>query len=767
MKKEEVLSFISVMRNEFGKEGKSKFEEYESKALKWIERQFSRNEEVDNIKIYEKLANLALEFVDIDSGIFEFIASYPFVQGLYVQASKNRGYNLNEGPYGNYYDLVKQLSYYELPGGYNVYNKQIIENYSEEEIRTAGTFIEPERDYLFKYIGIFMLADRYLATPKRGEIYELPQERFLTIAMILMQKETVDRLAKVKEAYWAMSNLYMTVATPTLSNAGKDGGQLSSCFIDVMEDSIDGIYGTNQDTARVSKAGGGQGVYVGKVRGLGASIQGRHGVSSGTVPWIRLLNQTAVSVDQLGQRQGAIAVYQDVWHMDVFKFLDLKTNNGDERLKAHDIFTGLCIPDLFMEKVEARESWYLFEALYTEQYLGFRLEDHFDEKKGDGSFRRLYAQAVEAAEKGILPEFAYNKVEAIDVMKAIMKSQLETGVPYMFYRDEVNRTNPNKHQGMIYCSNLCTEIMQNLSATSITKEYLDENGDIIIVKKPGDFVVCNLSSINLPRAYADDVLERLIPIQVRMLDNVIGINNIPVLQGKRTNERTRPIGLGTFGWHHLLAQEGIYWEGEESVIFADKIYEKIAYHTILASHELALEKGSYDLYEGSDWNTGEYFKLRDYRKATSANNFDWEGLAKKVSTKGIRNGYLMAVAPNSSTAKIGGSSDGIDPIYGLDFYEEKKNFKFKVLAPGLNPKTYPYYVKNRFELDQIWSIKQNAARQRHVDQGVSFNLYVYSQIKAPELLNIIIEGWKAGLKTTYYLKSTIYDASNECEACHS
>lgn len=221
--------------------------------------------------------------------------------------------------------------------------------------------------------------------------------------------------------------------------------------------------------------------------------------------------------------------------------MQLKTNNGDERLKAHDIWTGITIPDLFMEKVEAREPWYLFEGLFTEQFLGFRLEDHYDETKGDGTFRRLYAEAVKAAEEGILPDYAFEKVEAIDIMKAIMKSQLETGVPYMFYRDTVNRANPNKHEGMIYCSNLCSEIAQNLSPTRITEEYVTEEGKIIVEKSPGDFVVCNLSSINLARAVTDDVLERLIPIQVRMLDNVIDINKLPVLQGKITNQKYRPV----------------------------------------------------------------------------------------------------------------------------------------------------------------------------------------------------------------------------------
>lgn len=755
MKKEESLQLLVEIESRYG--DKVDVSGFKEKVNKWLNRQ---GEEIDSNKVYDKLTKTALEYVDIDTGEWEFIGAFILLHQLYEKSSLNRGYDKKE-KYGDFYSLIKTLSEYELSGGYKVYNGAIFDKYTKEEIDEIGSFIVPERDLLFKYIGLFLLDDRYLARPQKGDVYELPQERFMVIAMTLMQDETVDRTKKIAESYWAMSNLYMTVATPTLSNAGKNSGQLSSCFIDVMDDSIDGIYGTNHDTARVSKHGGGQGVYVGKVRSISSSIRGVEGVSSGTVPWIKLLNQTAVSVDQLGQRQGAVAIYQDVWHKDIFRFLNLKTNNGDERLKAHDIFTGVCIPDLFMEAVEKRESWYLFEGLYTQNILGFRLEDHYDEKKGDGSFRKYYAKAIEAAEDGLLPKNAYEKVEAIEIMKAIMKSLLETGVPYLFFRDEVNRKNPNKHQGMIYCSNLCTEIFQNLSATRITEEYVNEEGKIIIEKTPGDFVVCNLSSINLPRAVADNVLERLIPIQVRMLDNVIDINNIPVLQGKITNEKTRAVGLGTFGWHHLLAEQNIMWESDRAVDYADEIYGQIAYLAIQSSMELSKEKGSYSIFEGSDWSNGNYFEVRNYKGAK------WDALKNDVMTHGMRNGYLMAVAPNSSTAKIGGSSDGIDPIYGLVFNEEKKNFKFRVLAPGLNHKTYPYYVKNRFELNQLWSIKQNSARQRHIDQGVSFNLYTYSTIKASELLEMLLDCWRYDLKSTYYLKSTTYDSSNECEACQS
>ncbi|MGG4265960.1 ribonucleoside-diphosphate reductase subunit alpha [Peribacillus simplex] len=737
-------------------ESRLDMEKFKKRFIKWLDRKSDATDE----QASKKLIQLALESVDIDAPDWTFVAASELLNTMYRDAQANRGY---EGmSYGPFYELITELSQLSEGQRYPIYKSELLASYTKAEIEELGSVIDPEKDKLFSYIGIYLLNDRYLARPKKDKVYELPQERFMIIAMEIMRMEkTEHRLQLIKEAYWAMSNLYMTVATPTLSNAGKTHGQLSSCFIDAIEDSIDGIYLANYDAAKVSKFGGGVGLYVGKIRSLGSDIRGFSGNSSGTTPWIRLFNQTAVSVDQLGQRKGAIAIYLDAWHKDIMSFLDLKTQNGDDRLKAHDIFTGVCIPDLFMEAVRDRKEWYLFDPHTIKQILGFSLEDFYDEKKGEGSFRNHYALAVKAAENGTLPNYSFEKINAMDIMKSIMISQLEEGVPYMFYRDEVNRKNPNKHKGMIYCSNLCTEIAQNLSPSTITDEYETEDGDVVVVRKSGDFVVCNLSSINLPRAVSSDVLERLIPIQIRMLDNVIDVNNLPVKQASISNKRYRAIGLGTFGWHHLLATQNIYWESDEAVHYADALYEKIAYLTIKASNELAKEKGSYPYFEGSDWHTGEYFELRDYTDQK------WMDLKANVQEHGTRNGYLMAIAPNSSTAKIGNSTDGIDPLYEIEFYEEKKNFKFKVTAPDLTPNTYEYYKKTRFNLDQLESIRQNAARQRHIDQAISFNLYVHNTIKAKVLLDIHLTAWESGLKSTYYVRSTSSEYDNACESCSS
>ncbi|MGG1399164.1 ribonucleoside-diphosphate reductase subunit alpha [Bacillus salipaludis] len=711
----------------------------------------------------------ALNRIAMDQPNWTFVAARLYLQQLYMEAARNRGYSQEE-QYGDFYQLIGTLT------EKGIYSSELLNSYCRDEIDQLGKEILPERDYLFNYIGLFLLADRYLAKDHERNLYELPQERFMVIAMTLMQKEEPHRrLALVREAYWAMSNLYMTVATPTLSNAGKSFGQLSSCFIDTVDDSLDGIYLNNWDSARLSKDGGGIGIYFGKVRALGSDIKGFKGNSSGVVPWIRLINDTAVSVDQLGQRQGAIAVYLDIFHKDMMNgFLDLKTNNGDERRKAHDIFTGVSIPDLFMKKLEEVDEngrsigqWCTFCPHQVKQFMGWKdefgqplgLEDFYDEED------KLYftEKYEEAVRNPLLPRKTYR---AMEIMARIMVSQLETGTPYMFYRDEVNRQNPNKHllgagRTSIYCSNLCTEIAQNMSASTVVKEHVDEDGNIVIVRRPGDFVVCNLSSINLAKAVPADELERLIPIQVRMLDNVIDLNTIAVGQAQVTNQKYRGIGLGTFGWHHLLALKKIHWESEDAVGVADELYEEIAYYTIRSSVELAKEKGAYSKFEGSEWQTGAYFERKKYRSDR------WLSLKQEVSRFGVRNGWLMAVAPNSSTAKIGGSTDGIDPIYSVEYAEEKKNFKFKVTAPDLDHVTYEYFRRARHDLDQVWSIKQNAARQRHIDQAISFNLYVRHDIKARELLNLHLEAWKQGLKTTYYVRSTSQAEIEECEACHS
>ena len=409
-------------------------------------------QEISSEQLIQNVIDVLNEETDVDTPHYTFEATKVFMRGFYKRASRIRSYD-SEKKYGDFYGLLKKY------GSEGYYHPNLLKKYSKEDIKRIGKMIVPERDELFTYVGLFTLYDRYLAKTHDKTVFELPQERWMIIAMWLMQDEEPNerRLALVEEAYWAMSNLYMTVATPTLSSAGKTHGQLSSCFITSLSDDLRNIYDGITDMALLSKSGGGIGVSISKIRPQGSSIKGFKGAAGGIVPFIKNINETANAVDQLGTRSGAIAIYLDVWHLDTPAFLDLKLNNGDLRRRAHDLFYGVVIPDLFMEQVEKRGEWYLFDPHEIRQEMGWKdehgnalsLEDFYDEEKGKGSFRDKYYECVNN------PRLTKKRVNAIDIMKGILRAQLETGAMFMFYKDTVNRANPNKHAGMIYSSNLC------------------------------------------------------------------------------------------------------------------------------------------------------------------------------------------------------------------------------------------------------------------------------------------------------------------------
>lgn len=685
------------------------------------------------------LIQVAVEKTSVEEPDWQFVAARFLVHSLYAQAAENRSYSV-EKKYGSLVQLIHQLTEDKLYGTY------LLDHYTDADIAELEKAIVPERDQLFNYIGLKVLSDRYIVRHFDHRVMELPQERFMIIAMHLAQKET-DRVMWAKKFYDVLSKLELTVATPTLANAGKPLHQLSSCFIDTVDDSLWSIYQTNSATAQVSKHGGGVGIYLGKVRSKGSKIRGHKGASGGVIPWIRNYNNTAVAVDQLGVRRGAFAIYLDIWHADILDFLYLRTNNGDDRLKAHDIFPGVCIPNLFMECVAERGIWYLFDPHEVREVMGFSLEDSYGEE-----FERRYAACVAH------PEVHATEIPAIEIMKRIMISAFETGTPFIFFRDLVNEANPNKHLGMIYSSNLCTEICQNMSPTELVSEEL-EDGVIITKQKPGDFVVCNLSSINLGRVKSFDDIERIVSVQMRMLDNVIDLNMYPVKQAEVTNKKYRAVGLGTSGYHQYLAQHKILWESEEHIEAADKLFEEIAYHAIRSSMENAREKGACKAFAGSEWETGEYFSRRQYTSDR------WKKLQQQVAEHGMRNAWVMAIAPTGSTSLIAGSTAGIDPVYAKFFVEEKRGASIPQTAPNLNMETTWYY-KEAHKIDQIWSLRAAGARQRHIDQAQSLNLYITPETNAREFLNLYLEAWKNGVKTIYYVRNQSVDVE-ECVSCSS
>ena len=543
--------------------------------------------------------------------------------------------------------------------GRGLYGQYILENYTKEEIDEFETFLAPERNDLFTYSGLELLLNRYVIHTGQGVALESPQEMFLGIAMHLAMKEQKDRALWVKRFYDMLSKLQVTMATPTLSNARKPYHQLSSCFIDIVPDSLNGIYRSIDNFAKVSKFGGGMGMYFGKVRASGSAIRGFEGAAGGVIRWIRLANDTAVAVDQLGVRQGAVAVYLDVWHRDLPEFLNLRTNNGDDRMKAHDVFPAVCYPDYFWE--QARDNiegdWYLMCPHEILTVKGYALEDCYGE-----AWKEKYLDCVQddQIKKRVVP--------IKDIIRLIIKSAVETGTPFTFNRDHVNRMNPNGHKGMIYCSNLCTEIAQNMSGIEEVEERVETvNGETVVVTvtKPGEFVVCNLASLSLGHLNVEDGEEiaDITKCAVRALDNVIDLNFFPVPYAKINNEKYRPIGLGVSGYHHMLAKQGISWESEQHLQFVGDVFSKIHYAAIEASSEIAKEKGSYTYFEGSDWQTGKYFDKRHLKTEK------WNQLREKVKQQGLRNAYLLAIAPTSSTSIIAGTSAGLDPIMNRYFLE--------------------------------------------------------------------------------------------------
>ena len=691
------------------------------------------------------LIKAAVELTTQEAPDWEFIAA----RLLNFQLGKKLTEQAEFAGVLSFYEKLRYLTDEGLYGSY------ILASYSPEEIEEAAGFICPERDKLFNYSGLDLLVKRYLIRTRSHEPIESVQEMYLGIALHLAMPERHNRLQWVRKFYDLLSKLEVTMATPTLANARKPYHQLSSCFIDTVPDSLEGIYRSIDNFAMVSKFGGGMGMYFGKVRAAGGNIRGFKGVAGGVIRWMKLVNDTAVAVDQLGMRQGAVAVYLDVWHKDLPEFLQLRTNNGDDRMKAHDIFPAVCYPDLFwrMAKEDLNQSWYLFCPNEIMTIKGYCLEDYYGEE-----WEKRYLDCVNDS------RLSKRSMSIKDIVRLVLRSAVETGTPFTFNRDAVNRANPNNHRGIIYCSNLCTEIAQNMSAIeTVSTEIRTEDGDMVVVKtvRPGDFVVCNLASLSLGHLPLEDEqqMKEKVATVVRALDNVIDLNFYPIPFAQITNHHYRSIGLGVSGYHHALAIRGIRWESEGHLSFMDKIFERINYAAIEASAELAKEKGRYDYFEGSDWQTGAYFTKRNYDSPA------WKALAAKVAASGMRNAYLLAIAPTSSTSIIAGTTAGTDPVMKRFFLEEKKGAMLPRVAPSLSDKTFWLY-KGAYLTDQQWSIRAAGVRQLHIDQAQSLNLYITNEFTMRQVLNLYLLAWECGVKTVYYVRSKSLEVE-ECESCAS
>ncbi len=691
------------------------------------------------------LIQAAVELTTQEAPDWEYIAArlsmFRFMKNLRLEEAR---YQL-----GSFYEKVKYLTEEGLYGDY------ILEHYTREEIERCALFLDNGRNKLFTYSGLELLLGRYTIRSHQNVPLESPQEMFLGIALHLAMLEKEDREGWVKRFYDMLSTLKVTMATPTLSNARKPYHQLSSCFIDTVPDSLNGIYRSIDSFAKVSKFGGGMGLYFGKVRAKGSTIRGFKGAAGGVIRWIKLANDTAVAVDQLGVRQGAVAVYLDAWHKDLPEYLALRINNGDDRMKADDVFAAVCYTYLCRKLAQATidADWYLMWPHEILTVKGYSLEDYYGKE-----WEKRYWECVE-------DHRIHKRVITVkELVRLILKSAVETGTPFTFNRDLVNEANPNSHKGIIYCSNLCTEIAQNMSAVEEVEQRIETvDGETVVVSvtKPGDFVVCNLASLSLGKIDVTDRQEitELVRSAVRALDNVIDLNFFPVPYAKINNLKYRPIGLGVSGYHHMLAKNGISWESEEHLRFADQVFEWINYAAIEASCDYAAEKGRYELFEGSEWQTGEYFEKRSY------DSEEWLRLKEKTKKAGLRNGWLIAIAPTSSTSMVAGTTAGLDPIMNRYYLEEKKNGLVPRVAPDLSPATFWQY-KNAHYIDQQWSIRAAGVRQRHVDQAQSMNLYITNDYTLRQVMNLYILAWECGVKTIYYIRSKSLEVE-ECEVCSS
>jgi ribonucleoside-diphosphate reductase alpha chain len=510
------------------------------------------------------------------------------------------------------------------------------------------------------------------------------------------------------------------------------------------------------------------------VRAANSFIDGHKNAAGGIVPFLKITNDIAVAVDQLGTRKGAIAVYIEAWHKDIEDFLDLRKNSGEERRRAHDIFPALWLNDLFMKRVEENGKWSLFDP-YDVQGL-----------------TELYGEEFEAAYEAYEADEKIKKesVNAKDLWKKILLSYFETGNPFLCFKDTANRANPNFHSGVIRSSNLCTEIFQNTSSNHYKikikfedgSEEIKEESDEIkidsgIVKKAnkissidsiggkkvyivekisesGQTAVCNLASINLSKINTREDLERVVPIAVRMLDNVIELNFYPVEKVKKTNLQTRAVGLGAMGEAELLASKEIEWGSERHFAFIDEIFETISYNAIKTSSDLAVEKGAYPLFEGSMWSKGvlpidhaseEAKKLSE--RGLFESTYDWGALREKIKKDGMRNGYLMAIAPTSSISILVGTTQTIEPIYKKKWFEANLSGLIPVVVPNLTLDTFSYY-KSAYDIDQSMLVKAAAVRQKWIDQGQSLNIFMKLENASGKALNdIYMLAWKLGLKS--------------------
>ncbi len=631
------------------------------------------------------------------------------------------------------------------------------------DLARLGHTLDARRDFLFRYMGLQTLYDRYFIHWEDRRL-ELPQIFWMRVAMGLAKSEGDQKNDRAIEFYNVLSTFRFTSSTPTLFNSGTLHSQLSSCFLTTVADDLNHIFKCIQDDAMLSKWSGGLGNDWTNVRAMGARIKGTNGRSQGVVPFLKVANDTAVAVNQGGKRQGAMCAYLETWHLDVEEFLELRKNTGDDRRRTHDMHTANWIPDLFMKRVKNNQNWTLFSPQETAD-----LHHIYGQ-----AFEKRYEEYERLAQEGNIRQFKI--IPAIQLWRKMLNMLFETGHPWITWKDPSNIRSPQDHVGVVHSSNLCTEILLNTS-----KE---------------ETAVCNLGSVNLaahvtPNGINHTKLRETVRTAVRMLDNVIDINYYPTVEAKIANQRHRPIGLGLMGFHDALFIQNMSYASPEAIIFSDESMEAISHYAILASIELAKERGAYATFKGSKWDRGmlpiDTLEVLEKERGGYLNvdrslRMDWMPVREELKKNGLRNSLVMAIAPTATIANIIGVTASIEPIYKNIFVKSNLSGEFTVVNEFLvtdlkklglwdqemiddlkyfdgsiqEIDRIPEDIKRKyataFEIDYEWIMEAASRRQKWIDMGQSLNLY-QAKPSGQKVSNMYMFGWEKGLKTTYYLRS--------------
>jgi ribonucleoside-diphosphate reductase alpha chain len=660
--------------------------------------------------------------------------------------------------------LRREISYeYRYPGyaqtvtdfvAKNIYSDVLTQKYTIKELNKAGQFIKQEYDYDFDFAGISLMISRYMLENQDG-IIEMPQEAFLSAALLIEQNQDNDvRLKYAKETYTYFAERKISLATPILINLRKPMGNLSSCFITKFGDNINSIFHTFEQIGQIGSGGGGVGVSLSPIRAQGSRIKGIAGRAGGVIPNIRTINDIALYFNQGGKRAGAVTVALDTWHLDIEDFLELQTENGDQRRKAYDVFPQVVATDVFMQAVDNNADWYLFDPHEIRTKFGHELSDLWGEE-----FECVYNKLCIEADNGNIELFKI--VNAKNLYKHIMRTQIETGMPYITFKDTINRANPNPHVGMIPCTNLCVESFSVVKPSDVSRLDLESPDNLYGTKmardtEPGLIHTCNLVSINMANVKLSE-MESVCRTSVRILDNCIDITDVPVSEGYRHNYLLRTIGVGLMGLADYFAINNTKYT--QAGDLTNELGEHFAYYTIKASIELAKERGAYPLYKGSTWSQGMILN-RPLSWFEEHGTLDWKFLFDELKEYGIRNSHIQAIAPNTSSSIVQGCTASVLPIFNR-FYIDNSGSASVPIAPPYIKNKFWFYEESK-NVDQRVVVDIVSRLQSWTDTGISMELLFNSNTgtTAKDIYETHMDAWRKGCKAIYYTRYIQKDAES-------